>query len=118
MAQALQPCRAPRQQYVPVSMKRYTSQACPSFGALPKLAVLGAGTYTKRAKTWKSMKAAYINQTGTPDVITYGDRPTSKPNRRKCLIKVTAVHVTPIDVYIRNGAIPAKMPFPLILGRY
>src|ERR1017187_3868956 len=25
MAQTLQPCRAPRQQYVPVSMKRYTS---------------------------------------------------------------------------------------------
>ena len=25
------------------------------------------------------MKAAYITQTGTPDVITYGDLPTPKP---------------------------------------
>src|ERR1017187_3695518 len=29
MAQTLQPCRAPRQQYVPVSMKRYTSLGLP-----------------------------------------------------------------------------------------
>src|ERR1035438_3495296 len=63
------------------------------------------------------MKAAYINQTGTPDVITYGDLPTPKPTRRQCLIKVAAVDVNPIDVYIRNGAIPAKLSFPFILGR-
>ena len=63
------------------------------------------------------MKAAYITQTGTPDVITYGDLPTPKPNRRQCLIKVAAVDVNPIDVYVRNGAIPAKLSFPFILGR-
>jgi NADPH:quinone reductase len=63
------------------------------------------------------MKAAYINQTGAPDVITYGDLPAPKPTRRQCLIKVAAVDVNPIDVYIRNGAIPAKLSFPFILGR-
>jgi NADPH2:quinone reductase len=63
------------------------------------------------------MKAAYITQTGTPDVITYGDLPTPKPTRRQCLIKVAAVDVNPIDVYVRNGAIPAKLSFPFILGR-
>jgi NADPH2:quinone reductase len=63
------------------------------------------------------MKAAYINQTGTPDVITYGDLPTPKPTRRQCLIKVAAVDVNPIDTYIRSGAIPAKLSFPFILGR-
>jgi NADPH2:quinone reductase len=63
------------------------------------------------------MKAAYINQTGTPDVIIYGDLPTPKPTRRQCLIKVAAVDVNPIDTYIRSGAIPAKLPFPFILGR-
>jgi NADPH:quinone reductase len=63
------------------------------------------------------MKAAYINQTGTPDVIAYGDLPTPKPTRRQCLIKVAAVDVNPIDVYIRSGAIPAKLAFPFILGR-
>ena len=63
------------------------------------------------------MKAAYIKQTGTPDVITYGDLPTPKPTRRQCLIKVGAVDVNPIDVYVRSGAIPAKLTFPFILGR-
>ena len=63
------------------------------------------------------MKAAYISQTGAPDVITYGDLPEPKPTRRQCLIKVAAVDVNPIDVYIRNGAIPAKLSFPFILGR-
>ena len=63
------------------------------------------------------MKAAYINQTGTPDVITYGDLPTPKPTRRQCLIKVAAVDVNPIDIYIRSGAIPAKLSFPFIPGR-
>jgi NADPH2:quinone reductase len=63
------------------------------------------------------MRAAYITQTGTPDVITYGDLPTPKPTRRQCLIKVAAVDVNPIDVYVRSGAIPAKLSFPFILGR-
>ena len=63
------------------------------------------------------MKAAYITQTGTPEVITYGDLPTPKPTRRQCLIKVAAVDVNPIDVYVRSGAIPAKLSFPFILGR-
>ena len=63
------------------------------------------------------MKAAYITQTGTPDVITYGDLPTPKPTRRQCLIKVAAVDVNPIDVYVRNGTIPVKLSFPFILGR-
>ena len=63
------------------------------------------------------MKAAFIHQTGTPDVIIYGDLPAPKPTRRQCLIKVAAVDVNPIDVYVRSGAIPAKLSFPFILGR-
>jgi NADPH:quinone reductase len=63
------------------------------------------------------MKAAFINQTGTHDVITYGELPAPKPGRRQCLIKVGAVDVNPIDLYIRSGAIPVKLSFPYILGR-
>ena len=63
------------------------------------------------------MKAAYINQTGPPEVITYGDLPDPKPKRSQCLIKVAAVDVNPIDIYIRAGLIPAKLSFPYILGR-
>jgi NADPH2:quinone reductase len=63
------------------------------------------------------MKAAFINQTGPPEVIQYGELPTPKPGRRQCLIKVAAVDVNPIDAYVRGGAIPAKLSFPYIVGR-
>jgi NADPH2:quinone reductase len=63
------------------------------------------------------MKAAYITQTGPPDVIVYGDFPTPKVSRKQCLIKVGAVDMNPIDTYIRGGMIPAKLSFPYILGR-
>ena len=63
------------------------------------------------------MKAAFINQTGAPEVIVYGDLPDPKPTRRQCLIKVGAVDVNPIDTYVRSGSIPQKLSFPFILGR-
>ena len=63
------------------------------------------------------MKAAYIQQTGPPDVIVYSDLPESKPKRTECLVRVTAVDVNPIDVYVRAGLIPAKLSFPFVLGR-
>ena len=63
------------------------------------------------------MKAAYINQTGPPSVIIYGDLPDPKPEPAECLIKVSAVDVNPIDIYIRSGAIAGPSSFPYILGR-
>src|SRR6266404_1755051 len=63
------------------------------------------------------MKAAYINKTGPPEVITYGDLPDPKLTRSQCLIKVGAVDVNPIDLYIRSGAVPAKLSFPSIIVR-
>jgi NADPH2:quinone reductase len=63
------------------------------------------------------MKAAYINQTGPPDIIQFGDLPDPKPGRDQCLVRVEAVDVNPIDVYIRSGMISAKLTFPYILGR-
>lgn len=63
------------------------------------------------------MKAAYIKQTGPPEVIIYDELPEPKPRRTECLIRVGAVDVNPIDTYIRGGLIPAKLAFPYILGR-
>jgi NADPH2:quinone reductase len=62
------------------------------------------------------MKAAYIQKTGGYDVINYSDLPDPRPKRTECLVKVTAVDVNPIDVYIRSGLIPAKLSFPFIVG--
>lgn len=69
------------------------------------------------AGDYLTMKAAFITQTGAPEVIQYGELATPKPGRRQCLIKVAAVDVNPIDVYVRAGMIPAKLNFPHILGR-
>src|SRR5690242_15233318 len=63
------------------------------------------------------MKAAYITQTGTPEVIQFGELPDPNPGSDQCLIKVVAVDVNPIDVYVRGGMIPAKLSFPWIPGR-
>jgi NADPH2:quinone reductase len=63
------------------------------------------------------MKAAFINRTGGPEQIIYGDLPDPEPGPNQCLVKVAAVDVNPVDTYIRSGAVSAKLHFPYILGR-
>ena len=62
------------------------------------------------------MKAAFINQTGEPNVIQYGDLPTPEPAAGAVLIKVGAVAVNPIDTYIRSGVVALATEFPYIVG--
>lgn len=63
------------------------------------------------------MKAAFITQTGGPEVIQFGDLPDPKPARGECLVKVGAVDVNPIDLYVRSGMIPGGLKFPWVPGR-
>jgi NADPH:quinone reductase len=62
------------------------------------------------------MKAAYIETTGTPDVIRYGDLPTPQPGAGEVLVKIGAVAVNPIDLYIRSGMVNMPLPRPFIIG--
>lgn len=62
------------------------------------------------------MKAAYIKQTGPPENILFGELPAPKPGPSQCLVKVSAVAVNPIDIYIRNGLVQMPLPFPFIVG--
>ena len=62
------------------------------------------------------MKAAYIEQTGPPERIIYGDLPDPKPGEGQVLVKVAAVAVNPVDTYIRNGANYWELPKPFIIG--
>src|SRR6266404_1240859 len=62
------------------------------------------------------MKAAFINQTGPPENIVYGDLPTPQPGPSQCLVKVGAVDVNPIDTYLRSGLIPLQASMPFVLG--
>jgi NADPH2:quinone reductase len=62
------------------------------------------------------MKAAYINQVGPPEVITYGDLPDPEPTAAQVLVRVKAVALNPIDTYVRGGLVKAELRFPFIIG--
>ena len=60
------------------------------------------------------MKAVYIDQTGGPEVLEYGDMPDPQPAAGLALIKVAATGVNFIDTYHRSGLY--KIPLPAVLG--
>jgi len=62
------------------------------------------------------MKAAFIQQTGPPEVIQFGELPPPKPGPTEVLVRVGAVAMNPIDTYIRGGLIKANLPIPFIPG--
>jgi len=62
------------------------------------------------------MKAAFINQTGPPEVIVYGDLPVPRLAGAQVLVKVQAVAVNPVDTYIRGGSVKMPLPFPFVVG--
>ena len=62
------------------------------------------------------MKAAFITEQGTPDVIQYGDLPDPVVGGSQVLVKVGAVAVNPIDTYIRGGMVAFEPPYPFVVG--
>jgi NADPH2:quinone reductase len=63
------------------------------------------------------MQAAYIEKTGPPEVIQFGQLPDPPPpGPTEVLVRVRAVAVNPIDTYVRSGAVAAKLNFPFIIG--
>jgi NADPH:quinone reductase len=62
------------------------------------------------------MKAAFLETTGGPEVIQYGDLPKPTPQAGEVLVRVGAVAVNPIDTYIRAGAVAMPLPKPFIPG--
>ena len=60
------------------------------------------------------MKAVYIEQTGGPDSLKYGDMPKPESVPGHALVRVAASGVNFIDIYQRSGLY--KIPLPAILG--
>jgi NADPH2:quinone reductase len=62
------------------------------------------------------MQAAYFEQTGPPDVIQIGDLPRPEPGPGQVLVRVRAVGLNPIDLYIRSGVVAMPLSFPYVIG--
>jgi NADPH2:quinone reductase len=62
------------------------------------------------------MKAAFIERTGPPEVIRFGDLPDPVPGPRQALVRVKACAVNPIDTYVRSGAVGMPLPMPFVVG--
>ncbi|MBC8326721.1 MAG: NADPH:quinone reductase [Verrucomicrobia subdivision 3 bacterium] len=62
------------------------------------------------------MQAAYIEQTGGPEVIQFGDLPDPLPKSGEVLVRVGAASVNPIDTYTRGGMIATELPMPFVVG--
>lgn len=62
------------------------------------------------------MKAAYIEKTGGPEEIRFGDLPKPVPREGEVLVRVGAVALNPIDTYIRSGTVSMPLLFPFVVG--
>jgi NADPH2:quinone reductase len=62
------------------------------------------------------MQAAFIEQTGPPEVIKVAALPRPEPGPGQVLVRVHAVALNPIDLYIRSGLVAAPLRFPYIIG--
>src|SRR5262249_5592895 len=62
------------------------------------------------------MNAAFLETTGSPDVIRFGDLPRPTPKQGEVLVRIKAASLNPIDVYIRAGNVAMPLPKPFIPG--
>jgi NADPH:quinone reductase len=60
------------------------------------------------------MKAIYIEQTGGPAALQYGDRPMPEPAKGEVLVKLSYAGVNFTDLNARSGV--NKVPLPAVLG--
>jgi NADPH2:quinone reductase len=62
------------------------------------------------------MRAAYIEQTGPPENIKVGDLSKPEPGPGQVLVRVHAVSLNPIDLYIRSGMVAFPLAFPYVIA--
>src|SRR5215471_3242423 len=60
------------------------------------------------------MKAVYIEQIGSPEVLRFGDRDVPEPGKGEVLIKVAISGVNFTDLNARSGV--NRIPLPAVLG--
>jgi NADPH2:quinone reductase len=60
------------------------------------------------------VKAVYVEETGGPEVLQFGDRPMPQPGAGEVLVKLVAAGVNFTDISQRKGSV--KLPLPAVLG--
>src|SRR5258708_4728259 len=78
--------------------------------------MLSATAPNSSRKGRHTMKAAYIQQFGGPEVLKYGDLPDPSPGPGQVVVDTHAASVNGADWKVRAGEY-AQATFPLILGR-
>jgi NADPH2:quinone reductase len=62
------------------------------------------------------MRAAYIEAVGPPEAIVVGELPDPEPGPGEVRVRVGAVALNPIDLYVRSGMVAMPMAFPYVVG--
>jgi NADPH2:quinone reductase len=62
------------------------------------------------------MRAAYIEQTGPIENIRVAELPPPEPKPGQVVVRVKAVALNPIDLYVRAGVVAMPLPLPYIIG--
>ena len=62
------------------------------------------------------MKAIVVREHGGPEVLKLEDVPDPAPGAEQVVVRLRAVGVNPVDVYIRSGAYARKPALPFIPG--
>ena len=62
------------------------------------------------------MKAVYLNEHGSSEVLVYGDVPTPQPQRGEVLVKLEAAALNRMDLWVREGWPGIKLTYPHIFG--
>lgn len=63
------------------------------------------------------MRAAFITETGPPEVIRVGELPAPTGGPTDVLVAVDLVSANPVDAFIRSGRYVTRTPFPFVVGR-
>jgi NADPH2:quinone reductase len=62
------------------------------------------------------VQAVRIEAHGPPEVLKVVDLPRPKPEPGEALVRVLAVSINRLDLFVRNGALGVQFPLPLIPG--
>jgi NADPH:quinone reductase-like Zn-dependent oxidoreductase len=62
------------------------------------------------------LRAVVIREHGGPEVLTFEDRPIPDPGPREIRIRVRAVGLNHLDLWVRNGVAGHSFPLPIVPG--